>query len=321
MTSLESFLKTACTAYYNGYPIITDEQFDMLADSCGFQAVGTSPVGTTHKHLYQMYSLQKFYEDEGKKRPLAEVRDISASIKLDGAAISLLYVKGKLVRALTRGDGVEGNDITDKLLATKVVPLELPDCKIAAEVLQVTGEIVAPINIPNARNYAAGALNLKSVDEFKERAVSFLAYGVFPFITDTHDGDMRVLEQLGFGSCKEMNLEKIFPSDGMVFRVNSNKLFMEMGYTSKHPHGAYALKTRAEHVETKLLGVEWNVGKTGRVTPVALLEPVMIEDAVVSRATLNNMEFIQALGIEIGDTVAVIRSGSVIPCIIHKVDA
>ena len=321
MTQLTQFLDTASQAYYRGQPIITDEQFDRLADSCGYGKVGAREAGKVIKHFKQMYSLQKFYEDEGKQRPLEGVGDVSSSVKLDGAAISLLYVDGRLVRALTRGDGIEGTDITDKLLGSTVVPQSLnPDRINVPAVLQITGEIVAPLNIANARNYAAGALNLKSVEEFRERALSFIAYGVYPYITRKHSTDMAALRALGFGVCNELNLEKIFPSDGMVFRVNSNELFDEMGYTAKHPRGAYALKIRAEHVETKLLDVEWQVGRGGRVTPVAILEPVMIEDAMVSRATLNNPGFIEALGLEIGDTVAVIRAGSIIPCILHKVE-
>lgn len=324
MNKLHEFLDNASKAYYAGSPFLSDVQFDELADACGYSALGAAEAGNTGKHFKQMYSLQKFYEDEGKQRPLEGVSDVSSSIKLDGAAISLLYVDGQLVRALTRGDGVEGQDITEKILATRMVPHNLNKDRDNAglpRILQVTGEVVAPLNIENARNYAAGALNLKSVDEFKQRAISFIAYGVFPYLTSKHSTDMTALGSLGFGTCKELNLEKIFPSDGMVFRVNNNALFEEMGFTSKHPRGAYALKIRAEHVETKLLDVEWQVGKSGKVTPVAILEPVYIGDALVSRATLNNPGFIEALGIEIGDTVAVIRAGEIIPCITHKVDA
>ncbi|HEY9701865.1 MAG TPA: hypothetical protein V6C58_05445, partial [Allocoleopsis sp.] len=116
------------------------------------------------------------------------------------------------------------------------------------------------------------------------------------------------------------NLEKIFPCDGLVYRLNDNKLFEELGYTAKHPRGAYALKERGRAVETKLLDVVWQVGKSGKVTPVAILEPVMIGDAKVSRATLNNIAFIRALGIEIGDTVAIERAGEIIPTVMYKVE-
>jgi DNA ligase (NAD+) len=132
---------------------------------------------------------------------------------------------------------------------------------------------------------------------------------------------MHVLKQLGFNTVLEPELAKIYPSDGIVVRLNNNHQFEQLGYTSKHPRGAYARKERAQHVETKLLAVEWQVGKSGKVTPVAILEPVKIGDAVVSRATLNNPGFIEALDLRIGDTVAVARAGEIIPCILHKVDA
>lgn len=316
MNKIEQFLDSASKAYYAGSPIISDEQFDRLADSVGYNAVGAKQHENKEKHLYQMYSLQKYYEDEGT-RPLEGIRSIATSIKLDGAAISLLYVDGVLVRGLTRGDGVEGQLITDKLLATNLVPHKIP----VTGVVQITGEIVAPINIENSRNYAAGSLNLKDINEFKTRALSFFAYGVQPSLANTFNEDLKQLHSYGFGVINEPDLDKIFPCDGVVFRVNDNKTFYDMGYTAKHPRGAYAKKERAAHVETKLLGVEWQVGKSGKVTPVAILDPIYIGDALVSRATLNNPGFIEMLDLRIGDTVAVIRSGEIIPCILHKVDA
>ena len=318
MNKLFEFLDKASKLYYSGSPIITDEQFDRLVESCGYQTVGAAETTKVVEHYQQMFSLQKHYADEGKKNPLESYTDVSCSLKLDGAAIALLYANGNLIQAATRGDGIEGQDITEKILSSNSL---VPHTIKYQGVLQVTGEIVAPNHIPNARNYAAGALNLKDHSEFNTRAISFFAYGVFPYFTETYDGDMRKLKQLGFSTIKEDNLDKVYPNDGLVFRVNSNKIFDDLGFTSKHPRGAYALKERAAHVETKLLDVEWQVGKSGKVTPVAILEPVMIGDALVSRATLNNPGFIEMLNLEIGDTVAVIRSGEVIPCIIHKVEA
>jgi DNA ligase (NAD+) len=317
MNKIEQFLDSASKAYYAGSPIISDEQFDRLADSVGYNKVGTATQGKTAKHLFQMYSLQKYYEDEDQTRPLEGIRDLSCTVKLDGAAISLLYVDGDLVRGLTRGDGVEGQIITDKLLATKLVPYKID----TPGVVQITGEIVAPKSIENARNYAAGALNLKDVNEFKTRAVSFFAYGIQPSATKTFNEDLNYLKQQGFSVINETELDKIYPCDGVVFRANDNKTFYDLGFTAKHPRGAYARKERAAHVETTLLDVEWQVGKSGKVTPVAILEPVYIGDALVSRATLNNPGFIESLDLQIGDRVAIIRSGEIIPCILHKVDA
>ena len=318
MKILKDYLDKCAAAYYAGEPVISDAAFDLLSDVAGYDKVGAVQHENVKPHVYQMFSLQKFYEGENKTRPLEGITDVSVSIKLDGAAVSLLYIDGELVRALTRGDGISGQDITDKILSTNsLIPHKVSGL---TGVYQITGEIVAPKHIENARNYAAGALNLKDCEQFKTRALSFFAHGVYPFLSKTYDQDMSALKALGFGTIKESELDKVYPSDGVVFRANNNQAFKELGYTSKHPRGAYALKTRADFVETKLLSVEWQVGKTGKVTPIAILEPVMIGDAMISRATLNNPGFIETLGIQIGDTVAVIRAGDIIPCILHKVD-
>jgi NAD-dependent DNA ligase len=317
MNKLYKFLDTASQAYYAGSPIISDQVFDRLADSCGYNKLGAMPSGNKAKHMFPMYSLQKFYDDEGKADPLSG-KDVTTSIKLDGAAISLLYVDGHLTQALTRGDGTEGQIITDKIFEHgNLVPLKI---KMHGP-LQITGEIVAPKHIENARNYAAGSLNLKDLAEFRTRALEFFAYQVSPRFQVTWVEDMKTLKHWGFNTVLEPDLDKIYPTDGLVVRLNNNDIFESMGYTSKHPRGAYARKERATHVETKLIGVEWNVGKTGKVTPTAILEPVKIGDATVSRATLNNPGFIEALDLRIGDTVAVARAGEIIPCILHKVDA
>jgi len=318
MNKLEQYLNLASRAYYGGSPIIGDDQFDRLAESIGYNAVGAKQHGNVERHVYQMYSLQKYYEDEDQKRPLDGITNVVTTAKLDGAAISLLYVDGTLVRALTRGDGIEGQLITDKILSHKGL---VPHTITLTGIIQITGEIVAPSHIENSRNYAAGSLNLKDSSEFSTRALSFFAYGSQPCITTSYRQDLNILKEYGFGVISEADLDKVYPCDGLVFRVNDNQLFQEMGYTSKHPRGAYAKKERQAHVETTLLSVEWQVGKSGKVTPVAILEPVYIGDALVSRATLNNPGFIEMLDLQIGDRVAVIRSGEIIPCILHKVDA
>lgn len=317
MNKITEFLDRANKAYFDGNPIVPDSVFDALAASVGYSRLGNPVESAKVKHTFPMWSLQKHYEDEGVA-PLAGISDVSASPKLDGAALALLYVDGHLVRATTRGDGVEGQDVTEKFLGSKLVPQTVDGL---GNVAQIVGEVCAPKHIENARNYAAGALNLKDTAEFRTRAVEFFAYGVEPSQFPTYSEDMKWLKRLGFSTVKDPELHNIYPCDGVVYRVNNNKLFKEMGYTAKHPKGAYALKERQEAVETQILAVEWQVNRTGRVTPVAILEPVKIGDAVISRATLNNVAFIEALGIEIGDTVAVQRAGMIIPQILHKVDA
>ncbi len=316
MQSIKDYLDAASAAYYAGKPFLDDATFDKLAESADYQAVGAKQHENVHKHYNRMYSLQKYYENENK-RPLEGIKDVVSSLKLDGAAISLLYVDGNLSLALTRGDGIEGQDLTAKMYARKdLVPLRID----RSGVYQVTGEIVSPKNIENARNYAAGALNLKDIEEFKTRAISFFAYGVFPYITDKYSMDMIELKALGFDTVfANAELDKIYDCDGIVHRVDSNDLFEELGFTSKHPKGAYALKQRGEAVETILLDVEWAVGKTGKITPTGVLSPVKIGDKIISRATLNNPRFIESLELYIGCTVAVILGGEVIPRVTHRV--
>lgn len=313
---LVEFLNHCARMYYNGEPIIPNHIFDILAESVGYNEIGVKQ-SDAEKHVYPMYSLQKHYEGEGDPPKLSGT-DIDTSPKLDGAAIDLLYVKGSLVRVLTRGDGIEGQVVTDKFLATNLIPHqiyreELPN------ILQITGELCAPKHVENARNYASGALNLKDVNEFKTRSIEFFAYGVQENLTGTFRGDMRALSLMGFSTVKDPELHNIYPTDGVVHRLNNYSEYFAAGFTSKHPKGAYALKERNTPVETKLLDVVWQTGKSGKVTPVAILEPIKIGDATISRATLNNISFIRALGIRVGDTVGVIRSGEIIPCITHKV--
>jgi DNA ligase (NAD+) len=315
MNNLTEFLDNASRHYYNGTPVISDEQFDSLAESCGYNKVGAVQHGDVQRHLYPMYSLQKWYEDEDRPNPLDEhYTNVVMTPKLDGAAVSLLYVDGVFVRALTRGDGKEGRDVTLKL--ARLVPKTIDQ----SGVLQITGEVCAPAHVENSRNYAAGALNLGSLEEFSTRSVEFFAYQCTPAITTSYTWDLKCLKSWGFNTVFDDNLYHIYPTDGVVFRVDSNQTFEDLGYTSKHPRGAYAKKTRGECVETTLLSVEWGVGKTGKVTPVAILEPVLVGDALVSRATLNNPGFIRALDLHIGDRVAIRRAGAIIPEIVYKVE-
>lgn len=317
MNKIKDYLDQASASYYAGKPFISDEVFDRLAESINYNSVGAKQHDNIKKHLDPMWSLNKYYEDEGAA-PIPEYKDKECTPKLDGAAVSLLYIDGNLVQVLTRGDGTEGTDVTRNFLARKdLVPLKTE----RLGVYQVTGEIVAPKQVVNSRNYASGALSLKDEGEFCTRSISFFAYGVFPSLTDTFREDMEQLNNLGFDTVYARDIHNIYPCDGLVFRINDNCIFSDLGYTSKHPRGAYALKERAEAVETQIISVEWGVGKSGKVTPVAILKPVYIGDKLVSRATLNNPGFIEMLDLYIGDTVGVILGGEIIPCITHKVGA
>lgn len=314
MSKLYEYLTNAARQYYAGSPIISDEVFDRLAESIGYSEVGSKQHEHIEAHYFPMYSLQKHYEDEGKPPQLVGKTD--SSPKLDGAALDFLFVDGQLMRVLTRGDGTNGTVVTDKFLATNLIPHEIP----VLEPTQVTGELCAPKHIENARNYASGSLSLNDVNEFRTRAVEFFAYGVQPNQTGMFHLDMKRLKIWGFNTVKDPELHNIFPCDGVVHRLDNYSEFYAAGYTSKHPKGAYALKERGVAVETTILAVEWQTGKSGKVTPVAILEPVMVGDAVVSRATLNNIAFIRALDLRVGDRVGVVRAGEIIPQITHKVE-
>jgi NAD-dependent DNA ligase len=307
---MRDFLEKASLAYYSGCPIITDAEYDVL-----FAHYKCSNVGYTVtdgiEHYYRMYSLQKCFDLNDAPLPLI---DTVASPKLDGAAVSLLYVSGKFTLGLTRGDGLIGKDITEKLAL--LVPESIP----LTGALQITGEVVCPKTVENARNVAAGSLNLKDLEEFKSRPVSFVAYDIQGTKSKYWTESMELLSALGFRTVLDSNLRDTFPLDGEVYRINDTEHFQSLGYTSHHPRGAFALKEQATGVVTRLLDVTWQVGKSGVVSPVAILEPVMIGDASVSRATLHNIQYIEALNLELGCQVEVIRSGEIIPRILRKVD-
>lgn len=309
---MKELLAEAAKAYEAGEPIMTDAEFDRLVDLYGYDNVGGEVSGRAIPHYKRMFSLQKCFVGEKLIELPGEVIETP---KLDGAAVSLLYIGGRFVRGLTRGDGKAGLDITEKLAT--LVPTQI---QLTGEV-QITGEVVAPKTIPNARNYAAGALNLKDIEEFKKREITFVAYGVSPNQNSTWTTDMSMLHSFGFKDVFGLGilLEGIYPTDGRVFRVNDNEKFNSLGWTNKHPRGAYALKEKQEGVVTVLNEVVWQVGRSGIVAPVAILEPVKVGDATVSRATLHNLKYIRELGLELGCSVEIIRSGEIIPRVVRRV--
>jgi DNA ligase (NAD+) len=305
------FLEKAAAMYYNGSPIISDEEFDALASQYNFQQVGHQ-VTDGIPHLYKMYSLQKVFNLEDAPIPTTPcVR----TPKLDGAAVSLMYINGHLAQALTRGDGNLGRDITLKM--EELVPSVIG----ILDKVQITGEVVAPDTIPNPRNFAAGSLNLKDMDEFRTRSkqLKFVAYDIQRVDYATLSDAMECLAHFGFDVITRFDATG-YPTDGEVFRVDNYEAFYGMGFTAHHPRGAFALKEKKEGVTTELLDVVWQVGKSGVVSPVAILRPVEVGDALVSRATLHNIEYIRSLGLEIGCQVEIIRSGEIIPRIVRRVD-
>ena len=309
---MKEFLDKASKSYYEGTPIISDAEFDSLAEKFGYKQIGYS-VTDGIPHLFRMYSLQKVFSEADLP---SDIEKYICTPKLDGAAVSILYANGMLALALTRGDGNIGRDITEKMRAL------VPNTISLLETVQITGEVVAPKTIPNARNYASGALNLKSMEEFEQRDLTFVAYDINHTVDEQgrlYEQTLFLLRDFGFSEVSTFNSDN-YPTDGSVYRLNSYALFENMGYTSHHPRGAVALKEEKDGKVTKLVDVVWQVGKSGVVSPVAILDPIDIDGAIVSRATLHNIEYIRSLELEIGCNVEVIRSGEIIPRILRRVD-
>jgi len=299
-------------AYYNGTGLIDDATYDYLEERYGREEVGAKEGDI--KHEFPLYSLDKVYVGEALK---LQEYELVETPKLDGLAVALLYDKGILVKAATRGDGKTGRDILDKVMHLDSIPnnIDYPTK------IQITGEVVCDKTIENARNFAAGAIGSNtSIKKFKEQEkhLSFVAYGVSHKGWGSYKLSMIAVENLGFTTVLKEGLTDKYRTDGKVFRVNDNKAFEELGYTAKHPRGAFALKDKAdvEVVETTLNSVEWQVGGSGRVTPVGHFDEVIIDDAKITKATLNNPGYIENLGLSLGDTILVTRAGGVIPQIV-----
>jgi len=290
--------------------MVSDSEYDYLVSISPDAEKVIGKRGDT-PHYKRMYSLQKYYIG---KDTIPNTSGYVKTPKLDGCACSLLYVNGKLSLALTRGDGILGNNITDKMriIAPVNINTDMP-------LLFITGEVINSVPVENGRNLVAGALNC--VEDFERRhqelGLIFVAYGADVDMDYTQT--MGWLRTLDFLTVMEEYLVPL-KTDGWVYRIDSVKKFKEMGYTDKFPRGAFAVKEIPEGVVTTLLNVEWQTGGSGKITPVAILEPVDIEGAMVSRATLNNIAYIDALNLEIGCQVRVIRAGEIIPKIVERVD-
>ena len=270
-------------------------------------------------------------------------------LKLDGLAVSLKYHHGQFVQALTRGDGRVGEDITLNVKTIRNLPLVLPDCA-DIELLEVRGEVLMPkagfakLNrdseqkgektFANPRNAAAGSLRQLNPAIAKSRPLAFFGYSVvqgLPNKITTQSGAMIFLQENGFEvspfkvvdnieqmqayyeqTAKERN-HLPFEIDGMVIKVNALALQNDLGFLSREPRWATAYKFMAESAITKLVAVEWQVGRTGQLTPVGKLEPVMVGGVKVSNVTLHNFGEIKRLGLQVGDMVSIHRAGDVIP--------
>lgn len=319
---MQHYILSLQQAYYEGNPLVSNEEYDALVARFGEDGLG---VGGDFKHRFRMYSLDKVYPGRGDEYPLP-LDECVQTAKLDGCAISLLYAGNttpNLVQGNTRGDGISSPTTFEPW---KLKALGIPLTVTVASVMQITGEVVTTKRVENERNFASGAMQLQDEAEFKSRVdeggLIFVAYNAqesddYHGITPYYVTDMDYLHEQGFNVVTQHNWDDC-PQDGIVFRLGDNAAFNEAGFTHKHPKGAFAVKEDEEAVTTTLLDVVWATGKTGKVTPTAIFEEIVIDDAKISRATLNNAGYIEAMGLEIGDKIQVIRSGGIIPKIVGK---
>jgi len=315
---LLGFLSKCRMAYYNGLPLIPDDVYDHLIENTELETAVGHETDSRFIHPYRMQSLQKVFAGEGNPPDYGNAATL-VTPKLDGAAVSIQYVDGKFYRALTRGDGKAGLDISNKMRHIVATQLEM-GISLFNGIRQITGEIVAPKEIANSRNYAAGALNLKNINEFSCRRIQFVLYGAEPNRKDYWTEEMDAYSHSGFVTVLE-SVDYTYPTDGIVYRLNEFAKHHMQGFTSQHPKGAFAFKSnKTESAISTLRKVVWQVGKSGRISPVAILDPVKIGDAEISRATLHNIKIIDELDLEIGCQVEVIRSGEIIPRIVRRVD-
>ena len=310
-------------------------------------------------HEHRMYSLDNSYSKEDLQdweiriqKVLGNVPlDYTCELKYDGASISITYENGRLLRAVTRGDGFQGDDVTHNIKTIKAVPIHLkgdfPDK------FDIRGEIILPLAgfekmnqelieigetpYSNPRNTASGSLKLQDSAEVAKRPLDCLLYFVIganlPFKTQfeglqkARDWGFKVPGQ----SILAKNLNEVFDfiaywdkhrhdlpyeTDGVVIKVNTLQHQEELGYTAKSPRWAMAYKFKAEQVTTQLNSISYQVGRTGAITPVANLEPVQLAGTIVKRASLHNADQIEKLDIRIGDFVFVEKGGEIIPKII-----
>ncbi len=358
--------------YVENNPIVSDFEFDtLLRQLQELEAANpqfadpnspTARVGSdltsefqSVEHTFPMLSLSNTYslEELGEwiDRNEKEVgqTEYVCELKFDGTAISLTYENGRLLRAVTRGDGSRGDDVTTNVRTIRSVPLVLngddyPDF------FEIRGEIFMPYSsferlnaeraeageqlFANPRNAAAGTLKQQQSQVVARRGLDCTLYQLAgnKLPCDTHSGNLDAARRWGFKisehtaicSSREEIFDYInywdverkrlpFPTDGIVIKVNRDSVRRTLGYTSKAPKWAVAYKFKAEQATTRLLSIDYQVGRTGAITPVANLEPVQLAGTTVKRATLHNADQIELLDIRIGDMVYVEKGGEIIP--------
>ena len=362
--------------YVLSAPTISDKEFDdkmrRLQDLEAAHPEYADPASPTQRvgsdiskefvqvtHRYPMLSLGNTYSAdevrdfyERTARLLGEPFEIVAELKFDGTSISLIYEEGVLVRAVTRGDGTRGDDVTANVRTIRSIPLRLRGDDVPAEV-EIRGEVLLPwaefdrINreraaqeeplFANPRNAASGTLKQLNPAIVAARRLDAYLYYVLgeELPADTHYGNLQAARRWGLKVSDAIqvchSLDDIYTyintwdtarknlpvaTDGIVLKVNSLRQQRALGYTAKNPRWAIAYKFQAEREETRLNSVSYQVGRTGAVTPVANLEPVLLAGTVVKRASLHNADIIEGLDLHIGDQVYVEKGGEIIPKIV-----
>lgn len=363
--------------YVENQPTISDMEFDALmhelqrletahpemADpNSPTQRVGSDLGGEFRQvaHRYPMLSLSNTYNkqevaewyDSVKRGLGGEDFEVSCEMKYDGLSISLTYENGELVRAVTRGDGVRGDDVTANVRTIRSIPLVLTGDEYPSE-FEIRGEILMPWKVferlnaerekaeeplfANPRNAASGTLKSQNSALVASRQLDAYLYYLLgeQLPSDGHYENLQKARKWGFkvseGMRKVKSLEEIYnfidywdierknlpvATDGIVLKVNSQHQQRNLGFTAKSPRWAIAYKFKAERERTRLLGVSFQVGRTGAVTPVANMEPVQLAGTVVKRATLNNEDFIRSFDLHLGDYVFVEKGGEIIPKIV-----
>ena len=363
--------------YVLNQPVISDQEFDFLMRelqdleakhpdmydaNSPTQRVGSDLnkefVQVAHKYpmlslanTYNRQEVQDFYNSIVKGLH-GEPFDICCEMKYDGLSISLTYQQGRLVRAVTRGDGVRGDDVTDNVKTIRSIPLVLTGNDWPSE-FEIRGEILMPWQVferlnaereaaeeplfANPRNAASGTLKSQNSALVASRHLDAYLYYMLGdnLPCDSHYDNLMKAREWGFkiseGMQKVNSLQGILDyinlwdeqrhglpvaTDGIVLKVNSLRQQRALGYTAKSPRWAIAYKFKAERVCTRLDEVTFQVGRTGAVTPVANMEPVQLAGTTVKRATLNNEDFIRSLDLHIGDYVYVEKGGEIIPKIV-----
>ena len=364
-------------------PSVSDAQYDallrelqklekqypeLIMSSSPTQRVGAKPAKgfASVAHAVPMLSLDNAFDsdefsafDVRVQQRLKEKQAISYACepKLDGVAISLLYEKGELMRAATRGDGKAGENVTLNVRTISSIPLRLRG-KSYPPLLEVRGEIYMPLKgfakmnqalaqrkektFANPRNAASGSLRQLDPQITAKRPLAFFAYAVGQVkggaLADTHAKILQQLKHWGFpvppqnkvvqgvAACEKYyqasmrEREKLsFEIDGVVFKVNNLELQKRLGFVSRAPRWAIAYKFPAQEKFTEVKAIEFQVGRTGAITPVARLKPVFVGGVTVSNATLHNMGELWRKDVRVGDTVVVRRAGDVIPEVVRPV--